>query len=105
LLYRRFFSFIHFHLSILSLNCWAICVLFRKLALIPWRSESQRPYVFSHVEYRLNTNYSQYYEKQIMWTEVTYERGDERGSYEGKYGWYTLCTRMNIEFLNLLKSP
>jgi hypothetical protein len=30
--------------------------------------------------------------------------GVKEGSEEDEYGWYTLYTRMNIEFLNLLKS-
>jgi hypothetical protein len=38
--------------------------------------------------------------------EVTYERGRvKEGSYESEYGWYTVYTRINIEFLNLLKPP
>jgi hypothetical protein len=38
--------------------------------------------------------------------EVTYERGRvKEGSQEGESGWCTSYTRMNTEFLNLLKSP
>jgi hypothetical protein len=29
----------------------------------------------------------------------------KKGNLEGEYSWSTLYTRMNIEFLNLLKSP
>jgi hypothetical protein len=35
---------------------------------------------------------------------LTGEKGKE-GSKEGKYGWCTFYTRMNVEFLNLLNSP
>jgi hypothetical protein len=34
-----------------------------------------------------------------------WEGEGERGSKEGKNGWATSYTRMNIEFLKLLKSP
>jgi hypothetical protein len=38
--------------------------------------------------------------------EVIYETGRiKEGSSEGEYWWCTFYVRMNIEFLNLLKSP
>jgi hypothetical protein len=42
----------------------------------------------------------EYDDEQVTLGEVTYVTGRVK---EGEYGWYTLYTRMNVEFLNLLK--
>jgi hypothetical protein len=50
--------------------------------------------------------YKQYYEKQIMLRGGhIWEREGKKGSKEGEYGWCSFYTRMNIEFINLSKSP
>jgi hypothetical protein len=69
-------------------------------------SEDQKWHAFSHMWTINLIQIQQYYEKQVT------QRGGHIGVREGKRrklrkwnGWCTLYTRMNLEVLNLLKSP
>jgi hypothetical protein len=44
---------------------------------------------------------------QTMYTHVSKCKNDKikEGKKKSEYGWCTFCTRMNVEYLNLFKSP
>jgi hypothetical protein len=69
-------------------------------------SGRQRLNVFTHVEDRPNINAANILKNRLNYGELTNGRGRvKEGCLESENGWCTFYTRMNIEFLNLLKSP